>query len=323
MDYGNLLTKAWNTIWNNKFLIVLGILASIGQGGGGGNGGGGSNYNVPSGPRATPSPGNFPPPNFGPEFQQVMRQIGPMLIAVIVIALCVGLTIGIALWVLRRTAEGGLISGVNTIDGGGTSSFSVAFSAGWGKIWRMLLISLIAAIPGLILVVVVAAMIISFVSGAGGRELIQGLQSNNPSVFSRAIAANTGFVIAIVAVCCPLFLVGGVLAAIRTFADRACITEDKGVIESYQRGLQVLRENLGPAILLFLIQFGIGIVLSFVLLVPSILIAFCCLLWPLLWVISGTVQSYFSTLWTLAWREWTGGNRPMGEPVSPAPAPAV
>jgi hypothetical protein len=45
--------------------------------------------------------------------------------------------------------------------------------------------------------------------------------------------------------------------------------------------------------------------------VPGILIALCCVLWPLFLVLQGAIAAYFSTVWTLAWREWT------------APQPAV
>ena len=38
---------------------------------------------------------------------------------------------------------------------------------------------------------------------------------------------------------------------------------------------------------------------------PSIVIALCCLLWPLFLLIQGATAAYFSTLWTLTWREWT------------------
>lgn len=29
-------------------------------------------------------------------------------------------------------------------------------------------------------------------------------------------------------------------------------------------------------------------------------------MWPLLLLIQGAIAAYFSTVWTLAWREWTG-----------------
>jgi hypothetical protein len=48
---------------------------------------------------------------------------------------------------------------------------------------------------------------------------------------------------------------------------------------------------------------------------PGIVMALCFLLWPLLLLISGTVEAYFSTLWTLAWREWTA--RSTSSPLTP------
>jgi hypothetical protein len=62
----------------------------------------------------------------------------------------------------------------------------------------------------------------------------------------------------------------------------------------------VLVDNLGSAVLLFLIQAGIGIALGIVLLLPAL----CCLLWPVLLLVQGTAAAYFSTMWTLAWRRW-------------------
>jgi hypothetical protein len=82
--------------------------------------------------------------------------------------------------------------------------------------------------------------------------------------------------------------------------------EDLGVIGSYRRGFEVLGDNLGPALLLFLIQVALSIGIWVMMLIPGILIALCCLLWPLLILIKGAFSAYYSTLWTLAWREWVG-----------------
>jgi hypothetical protein len=107
-----------------------------------------------------------------------------------------------------------------------------------------------------------------------------------------------------------------VLSLLRTFANRACMLEDLGVIKSYRRGFEVLAENLGPAIVLFLIQIAISIGIWIVLLLPGILIALCCFLWPLLLLIQGTFAAWYSTLWTLAWNQWTGVPEVVsGEPV--------
>jgi hypothetical protein len=82
--------------------------------------------------------------------------------------------------------------------------------------------------------------------------------------------------------------------------------EDLGVIASYRRGLNVLVENIGPALILFLLQIVIGAVLAVMLFLPGLIMVLCCILWPVLLLLRGAIAAYFSTMWTLAWREWTG-----------------
>jgi hypothetical protein len=52
---------------------------------------------------------------------------------------------------------------------------------------------------------------------------------------------------------------------------------------------------------LLLIQVGIGILVVLCLLLPAL----CCIFWPLWLLVQGTAAAFFSTLWTLAWRQWT------------------
>jgi hypothetical protein len=80
--------------------------------------------------------------------------------------------------------------------------------------------------------------------------------------------------------------------------------EDQGVISAYRRGFAVLGDNLGPAILLFIIQIAISIGIGIMMIIPSILIALCCFLWPLFILIEAAIVTFYSTLWTLAWNEW-------------------
>ena len=79
-----------------------------------------------------------------------------------------------------------------------------------------------------------------------------------------------------------------------------------GVFAAYGRGPSVLLRNVGPASLLFLIQIGLSIGVGPVLLLPGILIALGCILWPLLLLVQGTIAAYYSAMWGLAWRRWTG-----------------
>ena len=101
----------------------------------------------------------------------------------------------------------------------------------------------------------------------------------------------------------PLALV---LEWLRALANRACMLEGLGVLDAYRRGIEVLGANLSSALVLFLIQVAASILMFILLIVPGLILALCCLFWPVILLFQGVVMAYFSTMWTLAWKEWTG-----------------
>ncbi len=64
--------------------------------------------------------------------------------------------------------------------------------------------------------------------------------------------------------------------------------------------------NLGEALILFVLQIAIFVVLGILLFIPGMILILCCFLWPLLLVVQGAITAFVSALWTLAWRTWTG-----------------
>lgn len=296
MDYGELLSRAWNIIWENKFLILLGVLVVIG---GAGNGGGGastsSNFNFDQQDREFRMPQAPDMEDLPPELRRGLRSIPwgiPVAVVLLVITLII--LIGIPLWVLSTISRGGLIAGVNTIDAGGTSSFAQAFRAGWQKGWRLLGIGILPAIPGLILLIL----------GLGTAGLLGGLSQIIEG--QPPIPPVSGALVVIAALACVLVPIALALSLLRALANRACMLEDLGVFAAYKHGLSILLGNFGPALLLFLIQIVVSIGIGIVMILPSIVMTLCCLLWPILILIQGGITAYFSTLWTLAWRQWTG-----------------
>jgi len=281
VDYGKLLSRAWNIVWEHKFLILLGVLVALGGAGGGGN----VNFNV-SPPRGDVQGFDFRLPH--PE--ELGLPTGVVAGAAIVL-IGLALVIGIALWAVSTIARGGLIAGVNAIESGAPSDFGQAWRAGWERKWPLLGIGVLPAIPGFILALI-------------GLGAVAALYVFKAEIGPRL--ANIGLVAPLVGLACILVPVAVVLSVLRTFANRACMLEDRGVFASYRRGVEVLLENFGPAVVLFLLQVAISIGLGVVLLLPNIVMALCCLLWPVLLLVQGAIASYFSTLWTLAWREWTG-----------------
>lgn len=275
MDYGALLRRAWDIVWEHKFLILLGLMVALGSGGSSSGGG----YASGGGRDAQP-PEGMPqlPEDWSP---QVPVLAGVALVVVVSIAILIGL----ALWVIGTLGRGGLIVGAAAIDAGGTSNFGAAVSGAWNRIWRLLGIGFLPAIPVLI-------MVLGGIGVSGGALLFSEM----------GVPADFGFLSFFGALACIALPLAFVLGLLRTFANRACMLENLGVLESYRRGIAVLMENAAPALLLFIIQVAIRFGLGLLLFLPAL----CCLLWPLLIVVQGGISAYFSTLWTLAWRRWTG-----------------
>ena len=285
MDYGKLFTRAWDTLWKNAFLILLGVLVVLG----------GSNFGGASQSRYLFDSGDFPWQEMqSSDFGGVLSNGDFSAFAIGgVVLLGVALVLfGLVFWALGLIARGGMISAVDDLESGKPTSFVPAFQAGWHKGWKLLGIGLVPAIPGLILVVIVVSSLVFSGIGfnAGGDLGWSGMRTFAPLLF-------------LICLFVPIMML---VSALQTFANRACILEDTGVIGSYRRGVEVLGENLGPAVVLFILQVAINIVLGIIFLLPSLLAALCCLLWPLLILIQAAFAAFYSILWTLAWREWVG-----------------
>jgi len=284
MDYGKLFTRAWDIIWKNKFLILLGVLVALS--GSTGSGGNQSRYVFEGGDMPW---NDMPRFDYGHPFQNVDLSI--LAILGIVVLVVVLIALGLALWVVGTIAQGGLIGAVNDIEADTPASFSTAFKAGWKKGWRLLGIALAPAIPGIALLIGSVAIFLSY---GGFDVLMDGVWPY----------AGIGPFLPLILLYCLLLPIIFFLSILGTFANRACMLEDLGVIASYRRGIEVLVGNLGSALLLFLIQIAVSIGLFIVMIIPGILMVLCCLLWPVLILIQGAFSAYFSTLWTLAWREF-------------------
>ena len=277
MEYSNILNRSANIVWQNKFLIALGFLASLGSGSFGG-GGGASNGN-----------GNAQP------FPELGDEIAALAVGLILALVCVLFIVGIVLWAISTIARGGLIASVDSIESGEKSSFRQAWSAGWDKVWTLLGIGFIPAIPGLIL----------FVGGVVALGAYGGITALIGEEFG-SLFWTTGLGITLIVLACIVVPVVLVLSILRNFAERACMLENLGVIDAYRRGASVLMANLGEAIILFVLQIVIFIVLGILLFLPGLVLVLCCLLWPLLLVLQGAISAFLSAVWTLAWRTWTG-----------------
>jgi hypothetical protein len=298
MDYGAVLSRAWEITWRWKVLWILGFLAALGNGITTGN----SSYTTDTS-------------DWGYTFHRPW--IPPRIIALLIGIACLILIIGIALWVLSVIARGGLIAGVQQVEDEGATTFGQAWRAGTSRFWTLFGISFLAAIPVLILIVLGIIALVATLAGSSAG-------------FSRP-ARGVGIAGAILCgggLCCGTVLLAIVLAQIRIYAERAAILEDLGWIAAFKRGWEILKENLGPTIVLWLIFLAIGLVFAVGVIggLAAVLAPFIAIfsrLEPGFWLaipiclggllgtlvfalLSSIVETFSSATWTLAYRELAG-----------------
>lgn len=294
MDYGRILCRAWTIGWTHKWLILLGLLVALGSPGISGA----PSIEMPWPPyRFDLRIPEFDPELWLPPLEWVPPGFGLLVVGILIVALvlaalwAVG---GVVLWIVATITRGGLIAGVNAIDGGEVTSFGEAWLAGWRKGWRLIGIGFVPAIANLILVVVVLS--------ATGVVAASWFMVGSRARFMPG-AGLVGLWGLLACIVVPLTLI---LNLLQVFANRACLLEDEGVFGAYGRGTRVLLDNIGPALLVFLLQVAVTIGIGVVLAGPWIILGMCRILWPLLLLVQGALATYFSTVWTLVWREWTG-----------------
>ena len=308
MDYGKILTRAWEITWRWKILWVLGFLAALGSGGGGGSSGGSSSYTTG-----------------GEDWDQWFgyTHYGPGIPAGVIAAIvgigCLVLIIGIAIWVVSVIARGGLIAGVQQVEEKGETSFGSAWRAGAKRFWSLFGISFLAAIPLIILAVIGVIVLIAMFAGSGFAFTESGV-AGGLGIASSILCGGV--------LCCGLIIVTIILQQIRLYAERAAVLEELGWIEAFVRGWNVLKANLGATIVFWVIFLAIGIVLAIVvgIVMVATVVPFVALVanidpgpWLLAPICGGgliaiilgslfsaIVEAFTSATWTLAYREMVG-----------------
>ncbi len=265
MDYGNLFRRSWDVIWNHKFMLVLGFLAALGSGAGGG-GGGNANYTLDG------SEFESIPFETIPELSQNMEAVAAAMAAagaIIAGLLCFLFIIAIVLWLVRLTAQAGLIDAAYRLDAGQKMTFGEAISAGWQKLGRMVGLNIV--LFGLFFVV---AMIGAVILAMGIGATVAGAATGEGEVGAALGAGLAGLICCLL---CVFLLFAIVVSVIYPFAQRAVVLEDKGVFGSISRGWEVIKEILGDVIILILIFLVLGFVvgaLTFAVILPIAALSF-------------------------------------------------
>jgi hypothetical protein len=308
MDFGKVLSRAWEITWRWKMLWVLGFLAALGQGSGG-SGAPQMNYSFSEGDLE----------KFSYQFSDSAEWLTGIA-ALAIGLLCLAVIVAILLWVISVIARGALIAGVQQVEVEGSTSFGRAWAAGARKFWTLFGLGVLAALP--IIVLVICGVIFLGIGIGAGVSMLDAAEAAGITTIVSVVLLCGGLL------CCGIFALVIVLEQIRIYGERAAILEDLGWIDAFKRGWQVLVENLGATIILWLIFFALGIVIfaiSFVIMLALFVplagmfistdpswwwVAPVCIGGLLGTVVYAVVRSiivaFTSATWTLAYRDLTG-----------------
>lgn len=263
MDYTQLLKRAWDIVWNNKFMFVLGFLAALG--GGGGSGGGNSNFNFSS---------DFENNDFNipPEFAQNIEQYWAQFAGLLVLFIGLAIILAIVFWLVSLIGQAGLISSASRLDAGENTTLKSAFSDGVSKLGSMVGLNLVLYGPFLLLGIVA----FGFMAATIGTAVIGELSGSDVNFDAIAPLFGSSF-ICFALLACLMVPISIVISIVYPFAQRGIVLKELGIIDSIKHGWKVVRENVGDVIVLIIIFAVIGVlfgIVAAVVLVPIGLVIF-------------------------------------------------
>jgi hypothetical protein len=346
MNHWNLFKESWRIFWRHPALWVFGLLAALG---GGFNLRYNFNFNFNPAPnfdseflrRFESYGGRLPDLPF--EFRTLLNQIFNSQTLGVIVA--IGILWMIIAFLLTTYADGALMGMVNTIGSGQKAGVGFGFRAGAKRFLHLLAVRFVLALP-LIILGLISAVALSQVTFNPGDDVGPGL------FFNRTFAAISGLG-------ALSFVVGLLMMAIGVSAERAVVIDEQPIWPSIVKGWKFLWGKFGDYFTIVILMIGVGILAGIIF--ACILIPILCgtiglgaassidafrqgngnfltgifviagpavLITVLLGLLFGTLVNVFtSSVWTLAYREWTtpaapadAALQPVAPPIEP-PAP--
>jgi len=302
-NFGEVLTRAWQIIWKHKVLWIFGIFAGCSRGsssfrGNSGGGGGGSGGQLP------------------PELMRIFQVIQQNLVTFIAVGCILVLLIWAITLFLSTIGKVGLIRGTYQAEGGADKLiFGQLFSESTPFFWRVFGLSLIVAIPVLVVFAVLIGGLVAFaISASNGNDAAR------VGVF--------GFLPLLIGCVCLLVPVMFVVGMIIRQAENAIVLENMPVLPAISRGWEIFRANLGPIILMAIILAVVGVVAGLIIAIPILVVVVpaaitfavnraenwtpmifagvcLCLYIPVAWFLNGILTAYTESAWTLTYMRLT------------------
>lgn len=298
MDFSEVLSRAWHIVWKHKILWLFGIFAGCGQ-----QGSSSFNYSFDS--------SSFDSSTRASDFSD----FPPEAIALFLSIIAIGLVFVVIAYLLGVVGRLGIIQGVLGAEAGEEKlSFGELFNRSQPYFGRALLLNFLVLLAWIAVAVIFA---IGFVAVA-------------------ALTLGLGL-LCLIPLMCLLIPAGWFVSVIVEQANVALVLEDLPVMEALKRGWNVVKDNIGSFVVLGLVLLVGGFILSvilampfFAILIPIIvaaaegsqdsilgvgLVSLLCVVayLPILLVVSGIVQAYIKSAWTLTFMRLTSNGEAESE----------
>lgn len=245
LQLGVALSRAAEILWRHKVLWIFGILAGCSSSGGN------FNFNVST----NDATGQLDLP---PEVNRWLEQNQEQLVLIGVGLVCASLLLSLLFFVIQAYGKAGLIAGVLSADRGEAVSFGSLHPAATGRMWALVRISILLALPVILLVVIFAAALAVIIGGAVA----------SGSGEAAALGAVGGLVACIIPFLCLMIPLGIVVSGLNALADQAAVQEQLGARASIGRAWASLTGSIVDWLVLGLILIVIGAVIGFVVALP-------------------------------------------------------
>jgi hypothetical protein len=304
MDFGNVLSRAWQIIWKHKVLWIFGILAGC-------SGNIGGNFSWRSSYRGDV------PQQVQPYVDRFQNMSDGLIAAFVIGAIILGLIIIVVTVFLGTMGRIGLIRGTQQVEGGAASlAFGDLFNGSMRYFWRVFGLNLLV---GLLVFLAVIVLVVVFIFG---------------SIVTLGL-----FALCAIPLVCLGVPIGWLVSVVVEQASIAIVLEDLGIMEGLNRGWAVVKANVGPMIVMWLVL-GLGVagIGGFILALPVLMIVVPAMLGvmsqsqtattggllvaglcfvaylPVLIVLNGVLRGYIETAWTLTFMRLT--SRPAAVPAA-------
>lgn len=291
INFLDIIKKAWDITWSNKYLWWLGLFLALG-----GGGGTGFNYSFNGG-------------NIQKEENILFLPVKNFIDNrwnLFVAGLAIFLVLAIAAIILKCIARGGIIKSVSKISGGKISSFKSGFSDGKKYLWKIFLM-------GMLLGFFMLGMMLAFAS---------------PVIFllySRSYLA--AFFLGIIAT--PLIIIIGILVSyVGKYACIYLVLSDLSIRSSLESAFQLFRKNIWASVIFSIVLMVISIIVgvsallvSFIIFIPLLIlglilnflfakigIVLTVILGSLIFIVlflflQSVLQSFYQSAWVLFFKE--------------------